>query len=244
MDHKTAPNLLCLQELLLLVAYFGVVKDSYAVQTLHFTRTHNKHILETGGCPRMYVDSDSACAMQCYVHTWCRVYVTGPCDQGLPNPCLCVICQMDPPIQTNVAGQQTVGTVSMSKRLVDQNSCGGGLQWLVSIHPACILATVNHESHLGSRVHQNDCSGQHAKLENFLHKLSVYPLPYTVFIHISSFFPPVLSHGKHSLYANRESHLGSRVHPNVSCGRTDHVLRQPCVSAHLLAERRDKVSQY
>ncbi|GFS00216.1 hepatocyte growth factor [Elysia marginata] len=29
----------------------------------------------------------------------------------------------------------------MPKRLVDQVSCGGGLQWLVAVHPSCILAT-------------------------------------------------------------------------------------------------------
>ena len=69
----------------------------------------------TGGCPPARVDSEAACAMLCFLHAWCRVYVLGTCDPIYKNGCLCLICQMDPALDPN--GWEYVS----SRRVLAQN---------------------------------------------------------------------------------------------------------------------------
>lgn len=132
-------------KLLIPMITIGVFKDVLAISTLHFTSQHNIFVQDTGGCPQSYVKSEAGCAMQCYLQTWCRVYVLGPCDQGPPNPCLCVICQMDPVINDGLVGNRTVGMLSTSLRLVDNGKCGRELRW-TSVDSSCTDAVLSISS--------------------------------------------------------------------------------------------------
>ncbi|KAK3732493.1 hypothetical protein RRG08_030693 [Elysia crispata] len=132
------------KKILLLTTYFGLFKHACAMTPLSFTAVSSRKILDTGGCPGMYVDSAAACAMQCFLNTWCRVYVIGLCDWESPNPCYCVVCQMDPIIDQVTPGKSSVGMfrlvlipkISTPKRLVPSNNCGG-LQW-TSVSTSCV----------------------------------------------------------------------------------------------------------
>ncbi|KAK3732494.1 hypothetical protein RRG08_030694 [Elysia crispata] len=121
-------------------------RGCYAMTPLGFTTEHNQTIQDTGGCPQLYVDSEASCAIQCALNTWCRVYVMGPCDRDTPNPCLCVICQMDPIIDQHKHGVRSVGTLTIPKRLVDGDS--GELQWSM-VHPSCMASVFDISSNFG-----------------------------------------------------------------------------------------------
>ncbi|GFR57952.1 hypothetical protein ElyMa_001757800 [Elysia marginata] len=147
MTVTTKYTLQCLLACVIHLDNITCIRSSF--QPLVYTPLHVRRNASTGGCPQMYVDSEAACAMQCYVNTWCRVYVLGPCDQQPPpNPCLCVICQMDPVIHTHTEAERSSRKILSPKRLVDNNRRGLGLNW-ARVHPNCRDASQTIQSSTG-----------------------------------------------------------------------------------------------
>ena len=107
---KSKTPLLCLQEIAILMVYLGIVKEGCAMAPAKFAVTKNRKVTDTGGCPEVYVDSETACMIYCTLHDWCRVYVA-TCTHPAPNICSCIICQMDPVQDPNTPGDSSVGKV-------------------------------------------------------------------------------------------------------------------------------------
>ncbi|KAK3732496.1 hypothetical protein RRG08_030696 [Elysia crispata] len=103
----------------------------------------------TGGCPPARVDSEAACAMLCFLHAWCRVYVLGTCDPIYKNGCLCLICQMDPALDPNGWEYVSSRRLIFPKRHVDKDNCGSGPKW-TNVHPKCRSTSYGVQSSLGA----------------------------------------------------------------------------------------------
>ncbi|RUS91727.1 hypothetical protein EGW08_000553 [Elysia chlorotica] len=118
------------------------------IRPVWFVPLHAQRMHHTGGCPEQRVDSEAACAMLCFLQPWCRVYVVGPCDQGGPAPCRCVVCQMDPVVDISVVEQRSSGRIAMPKRLVD--GCDKEVTWH-SVNSSCKTPIYNIQSSLGAQ---------------------------------------------------------------------------------------------
>ena len=95
------------QSIAVLVAVLTIVTDVTASQPQVYKVFQTDVKLSTGACPWMYLDTEAACAIQCYMNTWCRVYVIGPCHLSAPNSCVCTICHMNPEVIENQAGRSS-----------------------------------------------------------------------------------------------------------------------------------------